>query len=167
MSAYITAELVNQALLIVEPTILRILNKGPAKRNHLNLICVNPKALWRPDIDVADLDTSVQDLVLDEKNFGDTSAWEWDYRRYARAKAWLTLRTRRPSGWCQEHPAILLPGDVKYRGSWITESGIITAGSGVESHWDEWAARLLGETIEMLVYHQHQATMADESRDFV
>lgn len=167
MSAYVTLELINQALLIVEPAILKVLNKGPAKRNHLSLICLNPEAEWSPDVDISELDGTEDDLVLGEKNFGDTGAWQWDYRRYARAKAWLTLRTSKPSGWCQEHPAILLPGDVKYRGSWITESGIITAGSGVESHWDEWAARLLGNTIDMLVFHQHQAIMADENRDYV
>jgi hypothetical protein len=167
--AYVTPELINQALLIVEPAIIKMLN-GPAKRKDLNLICLRPDAMWDVMTDFEeryDRGEFDDQFVARSFDFGDSKSWEWDYGKYARAKAWLTLRTRKPSGWCQEHPAILLPGDVKYRGSWITESGIITAASGVESHWDEWAARLLGETIDMLAYHQHQAIMTDEGRDYV
>ena len=77
--------------------------------------------------------------VVHQESFGDLPREEWEYPfdDIAAGKATITGRTGLPtSEVILQKPNLLLPGDVRYWGSWI-EGERIVAGSGWKSHHDE------------------------------
>lgn len=71
-----------------------------------------------------------------------------DYKKFARAKALLSLRTGMNSGAVPKH--LYITGDIKFRGS-IYHNGIIVGTSGVKSVQDESCSFAVANECEALV----------------
>jgi hypothetical protein len=124
MSVFLTKELVNEAMEMVEPSIVWTL-ENVAKRfaGHLRVSAL-VDGEW---------------VTLATRDFGEPSEWEYDYEGVATSKECISQRTGLPSAEVQAlHPELVESGDTVYFGSVVSDGKtIVVSFSGVEAYYDE------------------------------
>jgi len=147
-SAFMTPELVGEAVRLVTPAIHEIIKLDP-KRNAIYIYVFGPLA--------DDLDQPVWQGAVGEQ---DRSKWAKDYSKPALAKAAVSLRTGLPSHMVQrEYAHLYVNGDFKYGGSEVRK-GIIVAASGLAWHHDYAVSAMLAGAIDGLVKGKFDAEYA-------
>lgn len=139
---------------LVRPLIQQVLDSGRTKRRDLCLV-----------LGYRYLSESRRYAFheMAQAAFGDTSAWEHEYRRFAWSKARITARTGMATSLvAASFPHLLMPGDTKYWGSWI-EGDIIAAASGVEPYYDEMFSKWTVDAAVALCKHAHTQALAKDS----
>ncbi|PWB38982.1 MAG: hypothetical protein C3F02_01070 [Parcubacteria group bacterium] len=166
MGALLSKKAASMAISIISPSVIQLLRQsiilgGIFKRGQLHVVVLDPTSRWEQGAEIID-------AVLAEYTFNeDNRPLEGPYRDIALGKAMVSWRTGQPSGWvAQFAPHLLLPGDSKHRGSWVTD-GIVTTASGVQGYFDEMVAKWLGAACSALSRHQMEAIILDKERDTV
>ena len=120
-------QLAREAIELVMPAIIQLIATGRAKREHLHIIVLDPRAT------PADYESP---QILCERSVGKQGEWAHDYRKIAVAKATQAWRDGRANINTQMlGPATLRKGDTVYYGSFEYQ-GVIVACSGIQPWFD-------------------------------
>jgi hypothetical protein len=140
MAIILTKDLVEEAILMAEPSIVQALARK-AKRNagHLR-VSAAIDGRWQ---------------LLGTRDFGDPDTWEHDYRGHATAKEAISRRTGKSTREVQQmYPELLEAGDTVYYGSVVGMNGkLVVSFSGVEAWFDELFAKWVLASIIALIQH--------------
>jgi len=109
-------QLAREAIELVMPAIIQLIATGRAKREHLHIIVLDPRAT------PADYESP---QILCERSVGKQGEWAHDYRKIAVAN----INTQMLG------PATLRKGDTVYYGSFEYQ-GVIVACSGIQPWFD-------------------------------
>jgi hypothetical protein len=173
-SAIVTAEVAKMAFELTRPLIKRLMETGIAKRDHFHLVLLDPAITMPMGYSFKDLMSEefigmgMEDLILYEESFGNKEEWEHPYDMIARSKAIISLRTHMSSLYVsQMAPFLLVPGDTRYGGSTYL-NGIVSGGSGFESHLDLMVTDHVAATTRALAIDTAQFISVDTpNRDFM
>jgi len=130
----LTLDLVNEAVDLVKPTIIRLLRSERACDKNIYIVV----GLQGSDF-------------LYEGYFGeDPSKWEHDYGKFARAKARACQRTGMVGRtFLRDAPWLVKPSDTWYPGG-VFENGLVVAASGPQDHFDEMISWMILAAIQGL-----------------
>jgi hypothetical protein len=149
--------LVERAFDLVQPAILAAMETGLFKRKHLHIVVFDPVVtqaaigdLWPVNED------RLRQAIAGKRDFRDETPWNLPYDEFARAKALLSWRTRRPSREVVgQSPYLMHEGSIIYGGSVIRDD-LIVAASGVQPEFDELAAGWMADAVIALTRQRVQ-----------
>lgn len=157
-SILLTKELAQEAVELVEPSIIKLF-KTRAKRPCFHVVVLDPTIFpW---------DAQFDDAILYEHSFN-KEAWDKDFARVARSKAYQSWRDGRgmPNILHQEiSPALLQAGDTEAWSS-FTWYGLTVAGSGVQRWFDFMIGGWVALACQMLARDEAEAIRNDPERGF-
>ena len=113
-------------------------------KQGLHIVILKPSAQYIPGQKELRQNQILYEVSLNK------AAWKpgSDLKKFARAKALLSLRTGMNSRAVPKH--MFISGDIKFGGS-VCHNGIIVGASGVKSHQDETIAFAVANEAEVLV----------------
>jgi hypothetical protein len=142
----------------VLPIILAASVKGLIARTHLHILALKPGVPYEANTTLP---------ILWEAQVGSPSEWEWDYRKFAEAKARLSWRTGLSSREVlQSKMHLIEKGDTVYYGS-VVMDGLIVGVSGVQEYFDEMFARMTAAALcAKMVRNAGEFAKQDKVPDF-
>ena len=157
-SALLTPDRAKEAIEIVRPAIIKLLNSGKLSRNVLHIVVLDP-AMRHGEV-------PLREAIIAEASIR-RRKWDLDLETLARRKANISWKWQQDSNVLQRvKPYLYGKGDNKYGGA-VFYKGIIVSTAGVNWEYDELFAAWIAAACRVTPLTRMEEIMKDTKRHFI